>query len=131
MKFVIKGRPVTAKNGATMVTNGRHRFLVKKPALKRWESSALIQIAEQALDNRPSGIRINEPVNLKITVWPYIDGRCDLVGYIQAVQDVMVKAGILADDSAWKPRIVVSLDGSSVAGIDKVDPRVEIEVTEL
>ena len=42
--------------------------------------------------------------------------------------DVLVKAGVLADDSAISPDIVVSTDGSRVL-IDKLNPRIEIEIT--
>lgn len=126
MKITILGRPVTAKNSAQMVINRGRRFLVKKPALQRWEREALPQVKSQMAgeDFDPT-----VPVNLTIEVWPYIDGRCDLVGYCQSVQDLLVKAGVLADDSAWKPRIVVGLDGSKVMGVDKDCPRIEITLT--
>ena len=44
--------------------------------------------------------------------------------------DVLVKAGVLVDDSAMSPEIVVSTDGSKVL-IDKENPRIEIEITKI
>jgi Holliday junction resolvase RusA-like endonuclease len=48
-----------------------------------------------------------------------------LVGLIQATQDILQAAGILDDD-----KHVVLLDGSEIAGLDKVNPRAEIMIEE-
>jgi Holliday junction resolvase RusA-like endonuclease len=53
--------------------------------------------------------------------------RVDLVNLIEALQDVLVKAGVLADDNS---SIVVSTDGSRVA-LDRRNPRTEVEITPL
>ena len=44
--------------------------------------------------------------------------------------DALVKAEVLADDSALKPAIVVSTDGSRVY-YDKDNPRIEVEIEKL
>lgn len=68
---------------------------------------------------------IDYPVNLKCVF--YLDKRRkgDLAGYLQAVQDLLVEAGILADDNR---NIVASVDGSAVL-YDKANPRTEITIT--
>lgn len=53
--------------------------------------------------------------------------KCDLVNMLEAIDDVMVKAGLIEDDNY---SIVVSHDGSRVL-YDKNAPRTEIEITRL
>ena len=123
MKIVIKGRPATKKNSQRLIlVKGRMIPIPSKP-YAAWEKDALKQITGSYR------FCIDYPVNVCVQVWPWRDGRADLVGYIQAALDMLVKAKVLADDSAWKPRIVVGHDGSAIVGIDKKNPRVEITIT--
>lgn len=126
MNLTIRGRPATAKNGMSVVRlkNGR-TVSIKKPSLAQWEKDAERQITGKYRKG------IDYPVNVKILVWPYRNGRCDLVGYIQAVLDVLVRTGVLLDDSGWGPRIAVGYDGSRIMGISKSNPRIEVEITPL
>lgn len=52
--------------------------------------------------------------------------RVDLCNLEEAISDVLVKYGILADDNR---NIVASYDGSMVL-YDKENPRTEIEITQ-
>lgn len=49
--------------------------------------------------------------------WP------DLVGLLQATSDILTKAKII-DDDKW----IVHYDGSRIVGVDKAEPRTEIEI---
>lgn len=51
----------------------------------------------------------------------------DLVGLLQALDDILVHYGVLADDNS---RIIVSHDGSRVL-YDKDNPRTEVYITEV
>ena len=53
--------------------------------------------------------------------------KCDLVGYLQAIQDLLVTYKVLEDDSR---DYVASTDGSRVM-YDKENPRTEITITRL
>jgi Holliday junction resolvase RusA-like endonuclease len=53
--------------------------------------------------------------------------KVDLVGLLQAVDDVLVHYGVIRDDNS---RIVASHDGSRVL-YDRERPRTEIEITEV
>ena len=50
--------------------------------------------------------------------------RVDLVGLLQATDDLLVKAGVVQDDNS---NIIASHDGSRVR-YDKDNPRVEIDI---
>lgn len=49
--------------------------------------------------------------------WP------DLVGLLQATSDILTTAKII-DDDMW----IVNYDGSKIVGVDKYNPRTEIEI---
>ena len=53
--------------------------------------------------------------------------RVDLTNLLEATDDILVRAGVLADDCA---AIVASHDGSRVL-MDKARPRVEIRIERL
>jgi len=124
LDLTIIGRPATKKNHSQIIMVKGRRIVIPSKPYREWEGNALMQI---------TGVhrkRIDYPVNVAVRVYPWRDGRADLTGYIQAVNDMLVKAGVLEDDCGWNPRIVVSHDGSMIAGIDKKNPRVEITITE-
>jgi Holliday junction resolvase RusA-like endonuclease len=52
--------------------------------------------------------------------WP------DLIGLLQATCDILEKAEIIVND-----QYVTSLDGSRIVGVNKDNPRVEIEINEM
>lgn len=64
------------------------------------------------------------PVLVKCLYWlPDQRWWPDLVGLLQATSDILEKAGILEND-----RLIIGYDGSRIAGLDKRNPRVEIEI---
>lgn len=65
---------------------------------------------------------IEDPINLKCIFYKEQDRRADLCGYLQAIQDALVKSGLLKDDNA---KIVKSVDGSRV-DLDRENPRIEV-----
>ena len=67
---------------------------------------------------------IEEAINLKAIFYREANYKSDLVNYMQALQDVLVKAGILKDDNV---KVVYSIDGSRVF-TDKEQPRIEVEI---
>ena len=68
---------------------------------------------------------ISEAVNVKAVYYMPNRRRVDLVNLLEATCDILVKAGVLADDCAT---IVAAHDGSRVL-LDRQRPRVEIEIT--
>lgn len=56
--------------------------------------------------------------------------RVDITNLLGALHDVLVRAGVLADDSSLSERIVVGVDGSRVF-VDRENPRTEVEITEV
>lgn len=121
MTYTIPLPPVTKKNSQRILVNratGRP-FVAQSGQYKAYERAAL-----QYLRLRPEK-PVDAPVNLKAVFYMPTRRRVDLVNLLESVCDILVRAGILADDNS---NIVVSTDGSRVER-DKARPRTEIEIT--
>lgn len=71
------------------------------------------------------GIKIDYPVNVKAIYYMPTRRKVDLVNLHEALCDILVKYGVVADDNC---RIIASMDGSRVE-YDKERPRTEIWIT--
>ena len=119
IRFTIPLDPITKKNSQQIAINrttGRP-FITQSKRYKEYEKAALLFI--------PKGVRIAEPVNVKCLFYMPTRRRVDLTNLLEAIDDVMVKAGLLEDDAFT---IIQSHDGSRVL-YDKNNPRTEIEIT--
>lgn len=70
---------------------------------------------------------ISQPINLKAIFYRDRAYKSDLVNYMQALCDALVKSGLLSDDNV---NIVHSVDGSRVF-TDKDNPRIEVTITKV
>ena len=130
LRYTVRGDPRTKKNSQMIAGSGRRCPVCKKFA-KEWirQGPAYNNYAEQAAwQLRPKPKEpISTPVNVRYLFYMKTRRRVDLVNLIEAMNDILVARGILADDNA---RIIVSHDGSRVL-YDKDLPRVEVEIEEV
>ena len=136
--FTVHGQPATKKNSAVMVA--RRATLLPSKAYRKYEKQFRAELRElkAKIGELP---HYEGPVQL--TALYYLESRAhypDLNGLIQATQDIISdeytmvldkstgkrkrqrsRRWILSDD-----RIIKSLDGTRIAGIDRERPRVEI-----
>lgn len=121
--LTLHGRPYTKKNSQQIAQNKRTgaRFVKPSANYSAYEKACLVQI--------PQCMRlfIDEPVNVRCVYWMPTRHRVDLVNLLEATDDILVKAGVLADDNS---KIIVGHDGSRVR-YDKDRPRVEIHITPM
>lgn len=118
MKIILRGAPVTKKNSGRIVyAGGRPRVLPSK-AYTEYERGCLKQITSPP---EP----ISRPVCVRCVYYMPTRRRVDMVNLIEASMDILVKAGVLADDHSG---IAASHDGSRVL-YDKQNPRAEITIT--
>jgi len=120
--YIIRGNPITKKNSQRIVALNGHPAIIPSKQYKRYAKSAEWQLSMHRLDNP-----INTPVNVACVYYMQTRRRVDLVNLLEATMDILVDAGILADDNA---KIAVSHDGCRVL-YDKANPRVEIEITNI
>lgn len=118
-RIVLTGRPITKKNHQTIARNRRtgRPYVLQSERYRQYEEDCLKQL--MACRARFAG-----PVRMKCLYWmPNRRGSPDLLGLLQATADILEEAGVIDND-----RNVVSFDGSRIMGVDKQNPRVEIEV---
>ena len=120
MRYVILLPPVTKKNHSRIVTNRTtgKPLLIPSKAYKEYEQGSLWFL--RPAPNRP----VSGAVNVKCLFYMPTKRRVDLPNLLNAIDDILVKAGILEDDNY---KIIASHDGSRVY-VDKENPRTEIEI---
>lgn len=121
MKFTVPLPPITKKNHQRILKNFRtgKPFVAQSKQYKNYEAQALWFI--------PKGECIDYPVNVKCLFYMPTRRRCDLNGLHQAIDDIMVKAGLLKDDNYT---IIAGHDGSRVRH-DPDNPRTEVVITRI
>ena len=121
--LTLPGRPITKKNSQRILTNHKtgKPFVDQSEAYKRYEEECLWRLLSFRAP-RYSG-------KLMMTARYWMPDRRswpDLFGLLQSTADILQKAKIIEND-----RDIVRLDGSEIVGVDKENPRVEIEITEM
>lgn len=119
LKFMIPLQPITKKNSQQILINRRTNrpFISPSKKYKQYEKEVLEYLPKL---EKP----IDFPVNVKCVFWMKTRRKVDLTNLLEAIDDILVKHGILKDDNY---NIVVSHDGSRVR-YDKDCPRTSIEI---
>jgi Holliday junction resolvase RusA-like endonuclease len=118
-KATIPLEPKTKKNNQKILTNGKtgKPFIVQSDAYKKYERDAGWFLGRCKKT-------ISEPVNVKCIFYRSTERRVDLTNLLEAIDDILVKYRIIADDNF---KILAGHDGSRVY-IDKEHPRTEIYI---
>lgn len=121
MHITLYGDPRTKKNSARILkSRSGGRFVAPSAAFEEYQTACLWQI-------RSPPKPISAPVNVRCVYYMATRRKVDLANLLEATCDILVKAGVLADDNS---RIVSAHDGSRV-DYDKQNPRVEIWIDEM
>jgi len=119
MKLILKGRPATKKNSQRIaVTKSGKRFIIQSKRYLEYEKNALWQLKAQY-----RGDTIQGKIELKVLYYLADKRLPDLINLLQATCDILEKARVIEND-----RNIISFDGSKIMGIDKDNPRCEIEI---
>lgn len=121
IKFTIPLAPISKKNSQQIMINRTtgKPFICPSKAFKQYEAAALWFI--------PKRQQISYAVCVKCLFYMPTRRKCDLTNMLEAIDDIMVKAGLLADDNYT---IIESHDGSRVF-YDKDKPRTEVYITPI
>lgn len=122
LKFTLYGNPITKKNSQRiLLTRDGRPFIMPSKQYEQYRRDCLRQIVGDAKQ------RIETRVNVKYLFYMQTLRKVDLTNLEEALDDILVDAGVLADDNS---RIVAGHDGSRVL-YSKENPRVEIEIEEM
>jgi Holliday junction resolvase RusA-like endonuclease len=114
--------PRTKKNNQQILINGKtgKPFVAQNAKYKLYEQDARWFLRKPS---KP----ISQPVNIKCIFYRDSDRRCDLTNLLEAIDDILVKYGIIEDDNF---HIIYSHDGSRVF-VDRKNPRTEIVIEDI
>lgn len=115
--------PRTKKNNQKIIQNRKTKapMVVQNDRYRQYEKDAGWFI------HSPRMKPIDFPVNIKYTFYRENQIRCDGLNLSAAMDDILVKYGIIADDNF---KVVAGHDGTRVF-VDKENPRTEIEITRM
>ena len=118
IKITIPLPPISKKNSQRIFINRAtgKPFIMPSEQYKRYERESALFL--------PKGAGINKPVNVKCLFYMPTKRKCDLTNLLEAVDDILVNAGVLVDDNYT---VIASHDGSRVF-YDKKNPRTEIYI---
>jgi len=123
LKFTIPLDPKGKKNSMQprLGKGGKFLGMMQSDIYQQYEKDCLMCI--------PARVRkqITEPVNVKAIYYRRTKIKVDKTNLESALLDILVKAGVLVDDSAINPNIVAGTDGSRVR-YDKKNPRTEVTI---
>ena len=120
ISFTLRLPPISKKNSQQIMVNratGR-TFIMPSKNFVQYQKDALWFIPKLT---KP----IDYAVNVKCLFYMPTRRKCDLTNLLEAIDDIMVKSGLLADDNFT---IIQSHDGSRVL-YDKENPRTEVYIT--
>lgn len=123
MKLTLTGQTPAQKNSKQMALNRRTgaMFPVSNPIVKRWQSVVAKELA--MLYQRDT---FTDRVVITYMFYVQDNRRRDIDNMIASVNDALVKAGIIEDDS-WQCLKI----GEADAMLDKDNPRAELVITSL
>ena len=129
IKFTVPLEPISKKNSQQILyryvknkktgATEKTPFIAPSKAFTQYEQAALWFIPKLRQPHP-----INQPVNIKCLFYMPTKRKCDLTNLLEAIDDIMVKAGLLADDNYT---VIESHDGSRVF-YDKKNPRTEVYI---
>ena len=121
LNITIPLNPIPKKNNTKIITNratGRP-MVIQSDRYRQYEKDCALFLQKHSRRDP-----IEEPVNLRCLFYRKDRRGIDLINLLEAIQDILVKYGVLKDDNS---KIVASTDGSRVF-YDKKNPRTEIYI---
>ena len=117
LRFTIPLVPVTKKNSQRIVRCGEYSKILPSKAYVQYERDAGYFLPSR-------GKKHAQPCEVVCLFYMPTKRRVDLTNLLEAIDDVLVKYGVLKDDNS---EIITSHDGSRVL-YDKNNPRTEVVI---
>lgn len=121
--YTIPIQPITKKNSQQIIPYKGRYIPIPSKKYKDFEKAAAPYLNVIKYETGT----ICYPVNIKAVFYVSKRLRYDLTNLLEAIDDAMVKAGLLLDDNR---DIIAGHDGSRVF-YDKENPRIELTITKM
>jgi Holliday junction resolvase RusA-like endonuclease len=124
LKFTIPIAPITKKNHQQIMFNRAtgKPFVMPSKEYREYEHEAIWYLPRATEETR-----FAKNLNIKATFYMPTRRKCDLTNLLEALDDVLVKSGLLADDNYT---IIAGHDGSRVQ-YDKENLRTEVIIERM
>lgn len=120
--MTITGDTPSKKNSRNIFCRGGFPVNIPNQRYKDWHEAGMWQLKAQKIKPIASGT-----VMVNITIYPKTKRASDLTNKSESCMDLLVDAGILPDDNWFIVQQVILTFG----GVDKDNPRAEVEIVEL
>ena len=117
IRMTIPIQPITKKNHQRIVVAGKRRMILPSEQYEQYELQCGWYV-------KGRGMKIDKPCEVTCLFYMKDRRRSDLTNHLEAIDDILVKYGVLADDNS---NIIVSHDGSRVLH-DPNNPRTEVVI---
>lgn len=119
ISFTINYPPTTKKNSQRLIKVGKRTIPIPSKAYQSFEDCVCRTIKVSRV--------ISYPCNVKCVFYAQTRRKIDLPNLLNAVDDALVKANVFADDN----RDIIAMHDGSIVLYDKLNPRIEVEITQL
>ena len=123
IKFILEVIPRTKKNHSQIVMRGRYPMMIPSKQYQEFEKECLPYLRRVKAEIGT----VDYPINCECLFYMPTRRRVDLPNLLNAIDDAMVKAELLADDNR---DIIAGHDGSRVY-YDKENPRIEVTMEKI
>lgn len=129
IEFTIPLQPISKKNSQQIMINRStgKPFIMPSQKYREYQAAAAWYIPRIVDKRTHAHTSINFPVTVKCLFYMGTRRKCDLTNLLEAIDDILVDAGLIADDNYT---IIESHDGSRVL-YDKDKPRTEVYITRV
>ena len=118
--ITLYGRVPSKKNSKRRVQRGSHIFMIPSEAHELWHDEQMLYLR----GTWPKNLFVSQVKEMTITFFAPDKRKADLSNKAESINDLLVDAGVLADDSWFViPRLVLEL-----GGVDKESPRACIKI---
>lgn len=123
MKITIPIQARSKKNSQQIFWNKKtgRPFVTQSKLYKEFEQECSLYLKRYAMN-------IDYPIELKCVFYFKDKRKRDIVNYLNAIQDILVKYKVIADDNY---KIVASVDGSRIIYDKSIEPKIEIEIKKI
>ena len=123
IEFTLSVTPRTKKNSGQIVMRGKYPVLLPSKQYLAFEKECMPYL-NHVKDT--AGV-INYPVNVQCIFFTETKRKVDLSNLLNAVDDAMVKSGLILDDN----RDIIAAHYGSRVFHDKFNPRIEIVISRM
>lgn len=125
MMFIISGSTPSKKNSKQIIYVRGKPMIVSSDNYQVWHRDAVTQVSQQIIKKRLSNhLPLKKVEKISVTFFAKDKRKFDLSNKIESVNDLLVDVGVLEDDNY---EVLPSLE-VTYGGIDKVNPRAEIDI---